>query len=168
LKNEKWGKWLRSAIELLIGLSCALVLGAVFYGAMAYQLSGGQERETRAQASGGALLALPGAQLRFEQTVLQEMGGETCTVTVRRYRTDNGIEIEAVSASPASYIERLASENWTPQLMTGFSLAGLEAVYSVRGGEGMLSCRSGDRVYMLRAAADERTLYTLGANACLE
>ena len=164
---KKKGKRLRSAVELLIGFVCTLMLGAVFYGAMAYQLADGQKQDA-AVISQDALLTLPGARLHFEQTVLQEMGGETCTVTVRRYQADNGVEIEAVSASPAAYIERLARENWTAQLMTGFSLAGLDAVYSVRAGEGMLSCRHGNRVYMLRAAADERTLYTLGTNARLE
>ena len=167
MKKKLKGKWLRSAIELIIGLTCALIMGAVFYGAMAYQLSGGMEPEAPA-ATGDALLTLPGAQMRFEQTVLQEMGGETCTVTVRRYYMDGGLEIEAVSASPAAYIERLAREGWTAQLVTGFSLAGLDAVYSVRGGEGMLCCRGGERIYMLRAAADERTLYTLGTSARLE
>ena len=168
MKPNKKRKWVKSAIEMIVGLSCALALGAVFYGAMAYQLSGEQAPETAAAVSADALLTLPGAKMRFEQTVLQEMGGETCTVTIRRYYTDGGVEIEAVSASPAAYIERLARENWTAQLVTGFSLAGLEAVYSVRGEEGMLSSRKGDRIYMLRAAADERTLYTLGTSACLE
>ena len=167
MKAKKKGIKLRSAVELLFGLACALVLGAVFYGAMAYQLADGQKQDA-AVISQDALLTLPGARLHFEQTVLQEMGGETCTVTVRRYQADNGIEIEAVSARPAAYIERLARENWTAQLMTGFSLAGLDAVYSVRAEEGMLSCRNGEWVYMLRAAADERTLYTLGTSARLE
>ena len=166
LKNK--GNWLQSAIGLLIGTACAAVLFAAFYGTMAYQLAG--EKRQAAPAAGGqnALLSVSGAQLIGEQTVLQEMGGETCTVCVRLYRSGDGLEIEAVSASPAAYIERLAREKWTAQLMTGFTLAGMEAVYSVRGGEGMLSAREGERIYMLRAAADERTLYALGADARLE
>ncbi len=157
-------------MELLFGLACALVMGAIFYGAMAYQLSDDSGKEFSAVASAytDALLTLPGAQMISEQTFQQEMGGEVCTVAMRIYRADDGIEIEAVSAEPAAYIERLAKEGWTPQPVTGFSLAGQDAIYSVRGEEGMLSCRSGDRVYMLRAAADEQALYTLGANAQLE
>ncbi|MBR5302592.1 MAG: hypothetical protein IKU38_07135 [Clostridia bacterium] len=159
---------LQSVIGVLIGAACASVLFAAFYGAMAYQLAG--EKRQAAPAAGGqhALLSISGAQFISEQTMLQEMGGEACTVSVRLYRGSDGLEIEAVSASPAAYIERLAREKWTAQLMTGFTLAGMEAVYSVRGGEGVLSAREGERIYMLRAAADERTLYALGADARLE
>ena len=169
MKRNKKRKWIQSAMELLLGLVCVLVMGIVFYGAMAYQLGADVQKEKpEAQISADALLALPGAQLISEQTQEQEMGGQRCTVTVRLYRADSGLEIEAVSAAPAAYIERLSQEKWTAQPVTGFSLAGLDAVYSVRGEEGMLSCRSGERIFMLRAGADERTLYTLGAGACLE
>ena len=64
--------------------------------------------------------------------------------------------------------ERLSEEKWTAQLVTGFTLAGLDAVYSVRGEEGLLSARAGDRIYMLRAPVDEQALYVLGAGAYLE
>lgn len=165
---KKKRKWLQSATEMLIGLAFALALGAVFYGAMAYQLGSDTQEEMHQSAPEGALLSLPDAELRFEQTVQQEMGGEICTVTVRRYHAHDGVEIEAVSAEPASYVERLAREGWTAQPVTGFSLAGLDAVYSVRGEEGVLSARNGERIYMLRAAADEQRLYTLGASAYLE
>jgi len=170
LNSKKRGNWLQSAIGVLIGLACALVLGAVFYGAMAYQLADGSAQDVPAASVGGegALLALLDAQLVSEQTVRQEFGGEDCLVTMRAYETQDGLTVEAVCASPAAYIARLAQEGWTAQLVTGFSLAGIDAVYSVRGEEGMLSCRDGDRIYMLRAAADEQALYTLGAQAILE
>ena len=154
----------------LLGLFCALVLGGVFYGAMAYQLLGEEQlAAARVQpASEGALLAIADAQLLSEQTEQLEMGGETCTVTVRVYEAQDGCRIEAVSASPAAYIERLSQEGWTPQLVTGYTLAGMEAVCSRRGEECMLSARADDRIYMLRAAMDEQALYTLGAGAALE
>ena len=41
MSAKKKKKWILSAASLLIGVACALVLGAVFYGAMAYQLAGG-------------------------------------------------------------------------------------------------------------------------------
>lgn len=169
MSANKRTNWLGSAVGALIGLLCALVLGAVFYGAMAYQLIGGRQ-ETAAVAAAGpdALLALADAQLLAQHTTQEEMGGEACTVTTRVYRTDAGLEIEAVSASPTAYIERLAQENWTAQLVTGFTLAGMDAIYSVRGDEALLSCRDAQRIYMLRARADEQTLYALGAGAVLE
>lgn len=166
MKNGK--KWMQSAIGLLIGLACALALGAAFYGVMAYQLADGQQDEHAQAASQGALLALADVELAGEQTAAQEMGGESCTVTTRIYRTGDGLEIEAVSASPAAYAERLSKEKWAAQLVTGFTLAGLDAVYSVRGEERMLSAREGDRIYMLRAPVDEQALYVLGAGAYLE
>ena len=169
MKTNKNRNWIKSGVELLFGLTCALILGAVFYGAMAYQLSEkpGQEVLTPAEIPADALLALPDAQMVSEQTLQQEMGGEICTVTTRIYRRDD-LEIDAVSAAPAAYMERLAKEGWTAQPVTGFSLAGLDAVYSVRGEEGLLACRSGERIYMLRAAAGEQAIYTLGASACFE
>ena len=170
MSSEKKQFFIASAMGCLLGLLCALVLGGVFYGAMAYQVLG-EEQLGAAQvqpASKGTLLAIADAQLLSEQTVQQEMGGESCTVTVRVYEAQDGRRIEAVSASPAAYIERLSQEGWTPQLVTGYTLAGMEAVCSRRGEEYMLSARADERIYMLRAAMDEQALYTLGAGAALE
>ena len=158
---------LKSVIGELIGLACALVLGAAFFCVMAYQLADGKP-EAAEHAQGAALLALADVELVAEQTTLQDMGAESCTVTTRLYRTGDGLEIETVSASPAAYVQRLSQEQWTAQLVTGFTLAGLDAVYSVRAEEGMLSARDGDRIYMLRAPVDEHALYVLGAGAYLE
>ena len=168
MKNRK--NWLPNAMGLLIGLACALVLAAVFYGAMAYQLADGALEGAQAISvqESGALLALSDAQLIAENLQQQEIGGALCTVTTRTYRTDAGVEAEAVSASPAAYIARLSDEGWTAQLITGFALAGMDAVYSLRGGEALLAAREGDWVYVLSARADEQTMYALGAGAYLE
>ena len=167
VKNKRFT--LSGAIGWMMGLLCALVLGGVFYGAMAYQLLGDPQQDAAEQMIGNHVqLVLADAQLISEQTTQQEMGGETCTVTTRLYQTQDGLQVEVVCASPAAYIERLAQENWTPQLITGFMLAGLEAVYSTAGEEGMLSARAGERIFMLRAGADEQTIYALGAGAALE
>lgn len=158
-----------SAMSLLVGVACALVLGAVFYGAMAYQLAGGEPAaQAERAAEPGTLLALEGAQLLSEQTLHERYGGQTCTALVRRYRLDNGMQAEAVTARPAAYIERLSEEKWTAQLITGFVLAGMEAVYAVRGEEAMLCARNGDTVYAVLAQAGEQELYALGAAASLD
>ena len=164
----KKGKFtLQSAIGALLGLAFALALGAVFFSVMAYQLAGQQPDAQRVHAA-DALLAVADVELVSEQTAAQEMGGESCTVTTRLYRTADGLEIEAVSASPTAYVQRLSQEAWAAQLVTGFTLAGLDAVYSVRGEERMLSARDGERIYMLRAAVDEQALYVLGTGTYIE
>lgn len=167
MSAKKKRKWITSAVSLLIGAACALVLGAVFYGAMAYQLAGG---ETAAQATeeSGERMMIGGAQFISEQTALERHGGQDCTVLTRRYQLEDGTQAEAITAQPAAYIERLSEEKWTPQLMTGFALAGLDAVYAVRGEDVMLCAREGDTVYALITQADEQTLYALGAAAELE
>lgn len=153
---------------VLAGVFCALVLGAVFYGAMAYQLAGEKnDGMVYADAQAGGLLALPDAQLLSETAQQQVFGGEICSVVTREYQLENGAQAQAVTASPAAYIERLAVQGYEAQRVTGFVLAGMDAVYSIRGEEGMLSARQGDRIYMLSAPADEQAIYTLGAEACL-
>lgn len=167
--GKKGKKWMRNAVSLLIGTACALVLGAVFYGAMAYQLAGDEAQaaqEGGGQASG--VLALEEAQLLSEQPLHERRGGQDCEGIERQYQRTDGVQVTAITARPAAYIERLSEENWAAQLITGFTLAGLEAVYAVRGGETMLCARQGDTIYMLLAQTDEQTLYALGAAAVLE
>jgi len=166
MNAKKKRNWLSGAIAAILGLACALVLGFVFYGAMAYQLL--DDGGGRQAAYEGARLALTGAQLVSEQTVSAAYGGENCTVLMRTYALDGGVQVEAITAQPAAYVERLSAEGYTPQLITGFVLAGLDAVYALRGGDALLCARSGDTVFMLRAAADEQTVYSLGAGAVLE
>ena len=62
----------------------------------------------------------------------------------------------------------MSQEGWQPQLITGFMLAGLDAVYATRGDECLLAARDGECVYLLRMAADEQRAYALGVSAMLE
>jgi len=169
MSSKKKRNWIGSAISALFGLACVLLLGAVFYGAMAYQLLDQEknERET-AQIQEEARLALPGAQMLSEETVSCEYGGTPCTALVRDYILEEGLRVQAVTARPAAYIQRLSEEKYVPQLVTGFTLAGLDAVYASRGEERLLCARSAETVVMLLAATDEQTLYTLGASAALQ
>lgn len=176
---------LGGVISGLIGLCCALVLGAVFYGAMVYQLTGDEEKapaQTAVSATPaplapglsaaalypGALLALSGAQLTGEKARDIPCGGETCRVIERTYALPSGMQAAAVSAYPAAYLEWMAKSGYAPQLVTGFSLAGMDAVYALQGKNALLCAREGDFVYMLAAPADEQTLYALGTAAYLE
>ncbi|MBQ2948678.1 MAG: DUF4179 domain-containing protein [Clostridia bacterium] len=158
-------KWLSKSALALLGLVCALVICAVFYAAMVYQIPG--EDGAQAQQEGG-LLALADAEMTQEQTQTVSFGGKTCTAVVRRYVFSDGRQAEAITAQPAAYMERIAQEGWTPQLITGFVLAGMDAVYALRGEECLLAARQGDRVYMLRAQAGEQQAYALGAGAYLD
>lgn len=167
MSAKKKGNWIGSAISMLLGLACALVLGAVFYGAMAYQLLDEEKTEQTDKVSGGRL-ALSGAALLSEQTKTAEFGGETCSVLVRSYEMPDGARVEAITAQPEAYIERLSAEGYTPQLITGFTLAGMDAVYAVRGEESLLCARAGGQIFMLRAGAGEQSVYALGTGAYLE
>lgn len=170
----------------LIGLTCALVLGAVFYGAMVYQLTGEQAQASvhvsapsaspaplapglsSAALYPGALLALSDAQLTGERAQDIACGGENCRVIERSYALPSGLKVQAVSAYPAAYLEKMALDGYAPQLITGFSLAGMDAVYALRGGEAALCAREGDYIYMLLAQADDQAMYALGVSAYLE
>ena len=169
MNAKKRRNWLGSVIAALMGTACALVLGFVFYGAMAYQLlEKDGKAKTTIQANQAQTLLLSGAQLVSEQTVVCEYAGESCTALVRSYVLDSGEKAEAITARPAAYIERLSEEGYMPQPITGFVLAGMEAVYAIREDKAALCARSGDTIFMLRASADEQTVYSLGAGAELE
>lgn len=153
----------------VISFLCAAVLSALFYGAMVYQApEAADESAAQTAQQEGVKLALAGGQMLSEQTISVKYGGQTCTALIRTYRLEDGTQAEAITASPSAYLERLTQEGWTPQLITGFTLAGLDAVYALRGEECLLAARQGDAVYMIRAQADEQTAYALGAGACLE
>ena len=169
MNAKKRRNWIGSAIAALLGTACALVLGFVFYGAMAYQLLDEENNVREAAVSGDNLrLALAGAELISEQTVQAEYGGQICTALIRSYALEGGVMAEAITAKPAAYIERLSEEGYAPQPVTGFVLAGMDAVYARRGNETVLCARVGDTIFMLRTDADEQTGYSLGAGAYLE
>lgn len=172
-------------VTLMLGLVCAAVLGAIFYGTMVYQLLPDDAAQTMepaqdygtpppmtdgmdaAQAFPGPLLAPAQGTLRERRAQDMEMGGETCRVVTAVYDADGDV-IEAVSAWPAAYIGRLAAEGWQAQLIAGCELAQLDAVYAEREGRGMLAAREGERVYLLIGPADEQRMYALGAACALE
>ena len=114
----------------------------------------------------GPLLSLD-AQLIDERAQDVIYGGETCRVVSRTYDV-GGVKATAVSAYPAVSFEKLAAEGFVPQLVTGFSLAGLDAVCERRGEDGLLAAKDGQLAYFLQAQADDQTLYALGAGAFLE
>ncbi|HIU16762.1 MAG TPA: hypothetical protein IAC49_09905 [Candidatus Ventricola intestinavium] len=185
--GKKRKEWIGRLMTAALGLMCALLMGAVFYATMVYQLAGEEEdagTPARALATPaplaqgadgeigglfpGGLLALGSGTLVSQQAQDVDMGGALCRVITRTYTLADGSQALAVSATPAAYLERLSAENWRAQLITGFVVSGLDAVYALSGQRGMLSARDGDFVYMIEADANEQALYALGASAYLE
>ena len=165
-KKSRWaGIW-----TALLGALCALVLSVVFYGTMVYQLADDTQTSVQRTQSVTAArtLSIEGMTLLEEKKETARMGGAECHIVTRVYAAENGLQATAVSAVPAAYIERLSAEGWQAQLVTGFVLGEEEAVYALRGSEGMLAARSGDAVYMLISAAQEQELYALGSQAKIE
>lgn len=160
-KRKKWT--VSGVIASLIGLLCALVLCILFYGTMVYQLAGSEPAS--APAIQGGLLALGQGTLRDTQTAQAEIGGEICTVTERIYQLEDGITARAVTASPAAYLERLSGEGVVLQLITGFVIDDLDAVYALEGQNALLAAREGEIVYLIEAQCDQQRLYELGAGA---
>ena len=171
----------------LVGLLCALLLGALFYGMMVYQLAG-----IDGGTEGGALAAegtpapleeglpiqalFPGERLTLDTPSATQTGitaqdvtvsGQVCRVITISYALEGGGTARAISATPEMYLGRLSDGGVQMQLMTGFVLAGLDALYAVQDGARMLAVRYGGCVYVLEAEADEQTLYELGAASVL-
>lgn len=165
--RRKKGSRLTGLLLNALGLICALVLGGIFFCAMVYQLAGEDVPDASAAQAAG-VLALDAGTLLSESHESVEMGGALCSVITRIYALQDGTTAEAVSAQPAAYLERMAQEKWEPQLITGFIIAGMDAVYALRGEECLLAARTGDTVYMIRTAAAEQAAYALGAGAYLE
>jgi len=153
-------------IAALLGFVCALVLCVLFYGAMVYQLAGEPEDVQEAAVTG--LLALSSGTLLEETTAQQEVGGALCSVTTRVYALADGAQARAITATPAAYLERLTARDVEMQLITGFVIDDLDAVYARSGNMGILAARSGDTVYMIEGAQDQQALYELGALAKTE
>ena len=153
-------------IAALLGFACALVMCVLFYGAMVYQLAGEPEDVQEAAVTG--LLALGSGTLLEETTAQQEVGGALCSVTTRVYALADGAQARAITATPAAYLERLTARDVEMQLITGFVIDDLDAVYARSGDMGILAARSGDTVYMIEGPQDQQALYELGALAKTE
>ena len=147
----------------LLGFGCALILGALFYGTMVYQLAG-EDASPAAGQTGGAL-ALSAGTLAAEERTAQKVGGAVCDVLTRTYALEDGTQARVITASPAAYLERLSAKGVTMQPITGFVIDNLDAVYAQAGDAGLLAARDGDTVYVIEGAMDQQKLYELGALA---
>lgn len=87
------------------------------------------------------------------------MGGKTCDVLTRTYRLEGGAQVQAVTASPAAYIERMKEEGWQAQLITGFAHrpAGRD-LRRQRGKSDALRAERPDRIHDSRSGGRERAV----------
>ena len=153
------------ALMALLGAACALILCAVFYGTMVYQLADRTDGAQAKQAEPAKTLALGSGEMEGESRERVQMGGKLCDVLTRTYLLADGTRAQAITASPAAYIERMKQEGWQAQLVTGFAIGETDAVYARSGENAMLCAKDGETVYMIIAQADEQTLYALGVDA---
>ncbi|MBP3657465.1 MAG: hypothetical protein J6K32_12335 [Clostridia bacterium] len=168
-------------LSSLLGLVCAAALGGLFYGTMVYQLTPGAGGEMPAagmlappplDSAVDAASVFPGLQLQFaggtvtgRQAEDVRVDGVLCRAVTTQWLTADGQSVRTVCAAPQAYIAVLAQQGYMPQLITGYQLAGMDAVYETRGAEGLLAAQSGGAVYLLIGPADEQRMYALGA-AC--
>ena len=164
--SKRKKKRLTGLVMGAVGLACALLVAGLFYAVMAYQMAGTDGTAAQSGTARG-VLALGEGELVSQAQDAVELGGVPCTVVTRVYALADGTTAEAVTAQPAAYLQRLSQEGWQPQLITGFVLAGLDAVYATRGDECLLAARDGETVYLLRVAGDEQRAYALGTAAVL-
>ena len=168
MRGKKKPNRLTGALMALLGAACALILCAVFYGTMVYQLADRTDDAQAKQAETAKTLALGSGEMESESRERVQMGGKLCDVLTRTYLLADGTRAQAITASPAAYIERMKEEGWQAQLITGFAIGPLDAIYAVSGESAMLCAQSGQTVYMILAQADENALYALGADAVFE
>lgn len=165
MSGKKRKSRLTGALMALLGAACALILCAVFYGTMVYQLADRTDDAQARQAETAKTLALGSGEMEGESRERVQMGGKLCDVLTRTYLLADGTRAQAITASPAAYIERMQQEGWQAQLVTGFAIGETDAVYARSGENAMLCARDGETVYMIIAQADEQTLYALGVDA---
>ena len=151
MSGKKRKSRLTGALMALLGAACALILCAVFYGTMVYQLADRTDGAQARQAGTAKTLALGSGEMEGESRERVQMGGKLCDVLTRTYLLADGT--------------RMQQEGWQAQLVTGFAIGETDAVYARSGGNAMLCARDGETVYMIIAQADEQTLYALGVDA---
>lgn len=153
--KKKRSRWI-GALAALLGVVCALILCALFYGTMVYQLAGESGGDA---APAGGTLALSAGTLEDESRQNIRMGGKTCDVLTRTYRLEGGAQVQAVTASPAAYIERMKEEGWQAQLITGFAIgpAGRD-LRRQRGKRDALRAERPDRIHDSCSGGRERAV----------
>mgnify|MGYP007003731356 CR=1 FL=1 len=112
MSGKKRKSRLTGTLMALLGAACALILCAVFYGTMVYQLADRTDGAQAKQAEPAKTLALGSGEMEGESRERVQMGGKLCDVLTRTYLLADGTRAQAITASPAAYIERMKQEGW--------------------------------------------------------
>ena len=104
MSGKKRKSRLTGALMALLGAACALILCAVFYGTMVYQLADRTDGAQAKQAEPAKTLALGSGEMEGESRERVQMGGKLCDVLTRTYLLADGTRAQAITASPAAYI----------------------------------------------------------------
>ena len=165
MSGKKRKSRLTGALMALLGAACALILCAVFYGTMVYQLADRTDGAQAKQAEPAKTLALGSGEMEGESRERVQMGGKLCDVLTRTYLLADGTRAQANTTRPAGYSERMKQGARKAKLVTGFAIGETDSVYARSGENAMLCAKDGETVYMIIAQADEQTLYALGVDA---
>ena len=164
--KKKRSRWI-GALAALLGVVCALILCALFYGTMVYQLAGERRTARRRSRPSRRRRWRWGAAERWKAKAAERvrMGGKAvrrADADVPAGRTARGRR--PMTASPAAYIERMKEEGWQAQLVTGFAIGAAGRDLRASAGENAMLCaKDGETVYMIIAQADEQTRCTRSA-----
>ena len=171
----------------LLLLVFALAGAAVFYGFMVYQSVPEEGTDTPVSGTLSGLdpahllprtSPVPGEpvpvillqNLKYigRQTQNGRVRDQDCTQMTDVYVLDDGRQVRAITAWPPAWLETLAGSGWVPQLITGFSIGTLPAVFYLNGSQSMLIAREDPYVYAIQVTgedADGQTVYALGVLA---
>ena len=118
MSGKKRKSRLTGALMALLGAACALILCAVFYGTIVYQLADRTDGAQAKQAEPAKTLALGSGEMEGESRERVQMGGKLCDVLTRTYLLADGTRAQAITASPAAFSSRVVSSVMLPSPTT--------------------------------------------------
>ncbi|MBQ9010037.1 MAG: hypothetical protein IJ088_12025 [Clostridia bacterium] len=175
-------------VGALILLVVALTGAAVFYGFMVYQSAPEEGKETQTPAMASELdparllpqtSPVPGEpvprvilrNLQYAgQSDVRESDPEY-TVMSNHYQMQDGRSVHTMTAWPPVWLETLAGTGMVPQLITGFTIGSLPAVYYSNGVQSMLIAREDPYIFAIHVEGEDgdgQTAYALGVMATIE
>lgn len=95
-----------------------------------------------------------------------EINGERYERFIRSYLLPDGRRIRVMRVSSAAYMEMLALSDWVPEIISGYVIGDLPAVYYTSSSGTMLAAREGNLLYIIELYGDDtdgQTIYTLGS-----
>ncbi|MBR1709116.1 MAG: hypothetical protein IJ719_09845 [Clostridia bacterium] len=95
-----------------------------------------------------------------------EINGQRYERLICSYLLPDGRRIRVMRVSSAVYMETLALSDWVPEIISGYVIGDLPAVYYTSASGTMLVAREGNLLYIIELYGDDtdgQTIYTLGS-----